>query len=284
MKINIYSAITILVFFASCKPGFKDTPDGLSYLFVQENEKGVKAKPGDILSLRMSYSTEKDCLLFNSKMISDSFRLILKKPQYKGDINEALAMLKTGDSARFKLNAEKFYENTIKQTLPLYIPKESKIVFNVRLLKITPLKEYEKELSEAKKIVAEKQSQEIKDYVNTHQLKGEFLSTGTFFSEQVKGKGAQANYEDEVLVNYSGYFLDGRLVDSNKDKKPLQCKVGSSGLVDGWNEALQRMNEGGKVTIVLPSSTAYGEEGYGPVPPFTPLVFNIELVKVLKKK
>ncbi len=284
MKKFFRGVVLILIFVAGCKPGFQETTTGLSYMFVQENKDGTKAKPGDILNLRMTYHTDKDCLLFDSRMISDTFRLILKKPQYKGDINEALAMLGTGDSAQFKLNAEKFYVNTLKQSMPGYMTKESQVVFDVRLLKITPLKEYEKELTEAKKLKTEHEAQEIKDYINQHKLKGEFLSSGTFFSEQVKGKGAQANYEDELLINYSGYFLDGRPVDSNVGKKPLQCKVGSNGLIDGWNEALQRMNEGGKVTVVLPSSTAYGEEGYGPVPPFTPLVFDIELIKVLKRK
>lgn len=284
MKRFFRGTVLVLIFVAGCKPGFQETPSGFSYLFVQENKNGTKAKPGDILNLRMTYHTDKDCLLFDSRMISDTFRLLLKKPQYKGDINEALAMLKTGDSARFKLNAEKFYINALKQPMPDYLTKESQIVFDVRLLRITLLKEYEKELSDARKLRAEHEAQEIKDYINELKLKGDFLVSGSYYSEQVQGKGLQANYEDEVLIYYSGYFLDGRPVDSNVGKKPLQCKVGSKGLIEGWNEALQRMNEGGKVIIVLPSSTAYGEEGYGPVPSYTPLVFEIELVKVLKSR
>lgn len=284
MKRFFRGTVLVLIFVAGCKPGFQETPSGFSYLFVQENKNGTKAKPGDILNLRMTYHTDKDCLLFDSRMISDTFRLILKKPQYKGDINEAFAMLKTGDSARFKLHAENFYINTLKQPMPDYLTKESQIVFDVRLLRITLLKEYEKELSDARKLRAEHEAQEIKDYINELKLKGDFLVSGSYYSEQVQGKGLQANYEDEVLIYYSGYFLDGRPVDSNVGKKPLQCKVGSKGLIEGWNEALQRMNEGGKVIIVLPSSTAYGEEGYGPVPSYTPLVFEIELVKVLKSR
>ena len=52
-------------------------------------------------------------------------------------------------------------------------------------------------------------------------------------------------------------------------------------MIKGWNEAFLLFNKGTKATIILPSSLAYGEQGYQSIQPFTPLVFDIELVDVI---
>ena len=278
-----YSLLLSVILLSSCTQSYQQLPSGLEYRMIERVKEGVNAKPGDILTLNMVYKTESDSILFRSSKVSDSFRFILKKPKYKGAIDEGLAMMKPGDSACFKVDAEKFYNETLNQHLPSNVNKGSKILFQVRLLKITPLKEYEKELAVAKRKKSEEELEQIKTYISDHQLKGEFLSTGTYFIEMQSGKGKSANYGDRVDVLYEGYFLDGRVFDKKTDPlKPLQCTVGSNGLVDGWNEALQRMKESGKVKVILPSSSAYGERGYGPIPPFTPIVFEIELLKVYK--
>ena len=275
--------LTILLIISSCGKKFNKLESGLEYCIIDTKKNGINAKPGDILNLNMLYKTESDTVLFNSKAISDSFRLILKKPQYSGDINEGLALMQPGDSAQFKIDAEKFYNESLKQSLPHYIKPGSKIIFEVRLIKITHLKEYEKELSLAKKKKRDEETTLVNNYVIDHNLKGEFLPRGTFFSIIKEGKGRSANAENIVDVLYTGSFLDGTVFDKRLDvQNPFRCKVGSNGLVDGWNEALQRMKEGGKVVVVLPSNSAYGEKGYGPIPPYTPIVFEIELLKVLK--
>jgi hypothetical protein len=52
-------------------------------------------------------------------------------------------------------------------------------------------------------------------------------------------------------------------------------------MIPGWDEALQLMNKGTKATLIIPSKLAYGEQGYSVVPPFNPLVFDMELVDVV---
>jgi FKBP-type peptidyl-prolyl cis-trans isomerase len=40
------------------------------------------------------------------------------------------------------------------------------------------------------------------------------------------------------------------------------------------------MNVGGKATLVIPSSIAYGERDMGQIPPYSTLVFDVELLDV----
>ena len=52
-------------------------------------------------------------------------------------------------------------------------------------------------------------------------------------------------------------------------------------VIPGWDEGLQLLNKGEKVTFIIPSSLAYGEQGYGPIAPFSPLVFEVEVKNII---
>ena len=63
--------------------------------------------------------------------------------------------------------------------------------------------------------------------------------------------------------------------------KPIRFTIGTQGMIAGWQEGLQLLNKGSKATLILPSSLAYGEQGYQQIQPFTPLIFDIELVDII---
>ena len=84
-----------------------------------------------------------------------------------------------------------------------------------------------------------------------------------------------------VGVRYTGRFFNGKIFDTNENKNELyHFWVGHDEVIFGWDEAVQHMNVGGKATVIVPSRYAYGESGTGPIPPYTPLVFDIEVVEV----
>jgi FKBP-type peptidyl-prolyl cis-trans isomerase FkpA len=286
MKVNIRKIILSLIcctVIISCKPSFEKKDSGLEYRFIEQNEKAPKARWGDILQVKMMYKTSNDSVLFNSDAISDSFRIILKKPNWKGALEEGLVMMHIGDSAEFKVDAQLFYDKTLKKVRPDFIPIGSVITFFVRLEKITLLADYEKELTKAKKKLGDEETEKINAYVVANNITVPKLISGAYYIETLKGKGRQANSGNVVEIRYTGKFLDGKVFDSNINKpKPWSFKIGSDEAIDGISEALQRMHVGGKATAIIPSTSAYGERGYGPVPPYTPLVFDIELVKVIR--
>jgi peptidylprolyl isomerase len=113
----------------------------------------------------------------------------------------------------------------------------------------------------------------------------------TFLKELKKedlkvGTGSAAEVGDQVWVRYTGKYLDGREFDSNaKDDKPLlSTRLGTNGVIKGWEEGILGMKEGGKRHLSVPFSMAYGPEGGNGIPPFTDLYFDIELVRLMKAK
>ena len=96
-----------------------------------------------------------------------------------------------------------------------------------------------------------------------------------------EGKGICPSATDQVEVHYTGKLLDGTVFDSSVERgEPITFPV--SGVIPGWVEALQMMNEGSKWRLFIPSNLAYGAQGAGPIGPHQTLIFDVELLKVIK--
>ena len=100
--------------------------------------------------------------------------------------------------------------------------------------------------------------------------------------EKHKGSGAKIVAGDTVYVKYTGKTLDGKVFDSSdRSPVPVKFQIGVGQVIKGWDEAVTMMNVGGKISILLPSSLAYGDRGAGEqIPPFSPLLFDVEVYKV----
>jgi len=100
----------------------------------------------------------------------------------------------------------------------------------------------------------------------------------------VVGTGATAVAGDTVSVNYVGTFLDGRKFDASADHGgPFTFRVGAGQVIKGWDQGIPGMRVGGKRRLTVPSDLAYGPAGSGPIPPNTPLRFEVELVSIAGK-
>jgi FKBP-type peptidyl-prolyl cis-trans isomerase len=69
---------------------------------------------------------------------------------------------------------------------------------------------------------------------------------------------------------------------STKTFEPIEFTLGAGEVIPGWEEGIALMNEGGKATIIIPSKLAYGASANGKIAAYSPLVFDVELVKVSK--
>ena len=107
------------------------------------------------------------------------------------------------------------------------------------------------------------------------------LPDGTTAEMQYKviteGTGAVPKTNETVTVNYRGTLINGKEFD-NSSKRSQPTKLQLNRVVRGWSEALGRMKEGAKWELYLPSSLAYGDNGYGPtIEPGSTLIFEMEL-------
>lgn len=95
------------------------------------------------------------------------------------------------------------------------------------------------------------------------------------------GTGAVPVATDKVKVNYEGHLIDGTEFDSSyKRKQPATFACNQ--VIKGWTEALTMMPVGSKWEIYIPQELAYGDRESGKIPPFSALIFTVELLEIVK--
>jgi FKBP-type peptidyl-prolyl cis-trans isomerase len=82
-----------------------------------------------------------------------------------------------------------------------------------------------------------------------------------------------------VSVAYKGMLLNGKVFDESTGKPPLNVRLARGNLIDGWEEALQKMHKGEKWLLIIPPEMAYGAAGKPPtIKRYSTLVFEMHLV------
>lgn len=105
--------------------------------------------------------------------------------------------------------------------------------------------------------------------------------SGLLFVVRAPGEGtAVPQVGQDVIAHYDGRLLDGTPFDSSyKSGNPLTFRVGTGGVIKGWDEAFLTMKRGEKRTLIIPYWLAYGVNGRAPrIPPKATLVFEVELL------
>lgn len=96
-----------------------------------------------------------------------------------------------------------------------------------------------------------------------------------------QGDGEKPAATDTVKVHYAGTLIDGTTFDSSYDRgEPATFPLNR--VIPGWTEGVQLMNVGSKYRLTVPSELGYGEQGTGPIPPNATLVFEVELLEIVK--
>ena len=107
------------------------------------------------------------------------------------------------------------------------------------------------------------------------------LPSGLQYKVLREGNGRKPKATDQVKCHYEGMLVDGTLFDSSLQRgEPATFPL--NGVIAGWTEGLQLMQEGAKYRFFIPYHLGYGERGAGAqILPFAALVFDVELIEVL---
>jgi len=148
-------------------------------------------------------------------------------------------------------------------------------------------------LQEASQIVQKSQADKAKQQYDAVLQKGQqFLNenskregvqitaSGLQYEVITAGTGKQPAATDKVTVHYEGALINGTVFDSSY-KRGTPATFPVNGVIPGWVEALQMMQEGAKWKLFIPYDLAYGERGAGgDIGPYETLIFDVELLKI----
>ena len=95
------------------------------------------------------------------------------------------------------------------------------------------------------------------------------------------GKGKKPAATDRVKVHYHGTLIDGTVFDSSVDRgEPIV--FGLNQVIKGWTEGVQLMPVGSKFRFYIPQELGYGAQNAGSIPPYSTLIFEVELLGIEK--
>lgn len=122
------------------------------------------------------------------------------------------------------------------------------------------------------------------DFLNDNAMQPGVVTTASglqylVLEESADKTAAMPLATDEVMVHYHGTMIDGTVFDSSVDRgEPISFPL--DGVIPGWTEGLQLMRVGDKYRFFIPSELAYGAAGAGPIPPYSTLIFDVELLGI----
>ncbi|MEO8762293.1 MAG: FKBP-type peptidyl-prolyl cis-trans isomerase [Bacteroidia bacterium] len=294
MKKTILLTAAALLTLGACKnnskfPGYEET-SGAYFKMEKASGNNTAINKGDVVFMRYDILTDKDSSLFNYKTMSQPGRPLavrIGESAYKGDMFEMMLKMHQGDSVSFAIRVDSIFKKSYHQPIPKYLDSTGFIVYHVKVDSIytsQKVEDMEKKQKAAQEAFSEKaknaEDSLIKKYLADNKITVKPTESGLYIVVKEKGKGAKLNKGDNAEVNYKGMLTNGQVFDaSEKAGKPFTVGVGMQQVIPAWDEALQTMNVGTKILIISPSALAYGPNGNQGIPPYAPLVFEMEVVK-----
>lgn len=105
------------------------------------------------------------------------------------------------------------------------------------------------------------------------------LGGGVFYKELQAGSGAKPTDSSKVRVNYEGRLIDGTVFDSSYERGEA-ASFPLNGVIQGWQIALKAMPVGSTWEVYIPQYYAYGATGSNSIPPYSALIFKVELLGI----
>ena len=106
-------------------------------------------------------------------------------------------------------------------------------------------------------------------------------ASGLCYKVITEGKGAVPANTDKVKVHYRGTLIDGTEFDSSYSRNE-PTTFAANQVISGWTEALTMMPVGSKWMLYIPQELAYGSRDLGQIKPFSTLIFEVELLEIVK--
>ncbi|WP_044173231.1 FKBP-type peptidyl-prolyl cis-trans isomerase [Flectobacillus major] len=269
----------------ACNKNRVEVIENVKIQIHSHDEKAKKLKDGDIITFTAKIYNSADSLLQESPASNPARAMVQPAGAsgFKGSFEDGLRLLSLGDSATIFVPVDSLSKGA--HQLPPFIKKGTDLKYSVKIVKVQSRAEFDKDMAataQKEKVAAEERKAKlpelIADYISKSGKTFKTTASGLYYSISQEGTGANPKNGDVCKCLYVGKFLDGKIFDQSK--QPVDMPIGQ--MIPGFNEALTLLKKGGKGTFVIPPQIGYGEQGQGPIPANSALVFEVEVVDFTK--
>ncbi len=266
--------------------GFRTMPDGLQYKIVKDVP-GQTAALGDVVDLHLQYRF-KDSLMFSSRTMNNGqpVPVQIQRPAFGGDLMEGFLYLSEGDSAVIKVPLDSLLKMGAPKMAGMEPGKGQTIDYEIQVVRVRTAEQVRKDQETAAAKQKGIDDALLQEYFKKNGIKAQKTASGLYYKVDKPGTGIPLAVGANVTMNYTGRTLDGKAFDSNVDpqfghQQPFKFALGQGQVIRGWDEGVALFKKGGKGTLYIPSTLAYGERSPSPaIPANAVLVFDIEVADV----
>lgn len=255
------------------------TKSGYSYIMLHD-EPGKEVQVGDRIQFTREIRLGRDSVLSPAFLMVTVVPDTIQLPKPFPADYELLLLMSPGDSAEVLV----FGERMAAIPNAIYGPEDT-LIYRIRMEKVLQTQAERENSPDREAEIARMVEESAKAY-NSGKLASILQTTysGLQYISHKVGDGAQPRVNDKVEVHYYGALLDGKSFDSSfKRKEPIVFQLGAGQVIQGWDEGIGYMKEGGAATFFIPANLAYGSIGSPPnIPPDATLVFYVELQRVMR--
>lgn len=258
--------------------GFKQMESGAYMKFYTQGDSKVMPQFDDEVTFEMAQYFN-DSMLFTT--VGDKpMTMVLKEPDFIGDIPDALRMMHVGDSACLLVLSDSVFISMMKMEVPEeYAGKP--IYYDLKLVSVRSAEIVEAE----RKAHVDSLSVAERDFLALlkEDSKNTVTESGIIVMEK-QGKNKYAQLGDFVNFDFTMCGLSGDTIMNTFGVESIEMQYGEEFICDGFNQALGMVPVGGTMRFVIPSELAFDSVGYEQfIEPYTPLVVLLKMNSALDK-
>lgn len=278
-RILILLVFSLSLLIVSCnRSDYKRTDNGALMKFYTINNNNEMPEIGDMVVVDVTQKIS-DSILFSSGLIGEPFEMIVESPSFKGDIMSALLNMHLNDHVSLIFPIDSMFIS-IGEELPPYIESGTLTEMEIVLKEIVRKDVLEEEIRQ--EMILRKQNEEslLAPYYNNG--KYDLTEDSLIIINIDRGEGRFAKAGDIMKVFFTFSTLEGDTLLDFSSGKPYELVFGDMALGQGFYEGLSLVTKGGNAEFVIPSSLAWGADGFqGVILPYTPFRFDLEVIDIM---
>ena len=277
-KLHIILVLLSLLCLFSCNRDYKRTDNGALIKFYSENKNNDKPVIGDYVFIDVTQKIA-DSVIFSSEMIGEPFELIVEEPSFEGDIMCALMNMHLNDHVSLIFPVDSLFY-TVGEEMPSFIEPGTLSEMDIKLNKIIKGEEYEAMLLQE---MNDRKAQE-QSLLSLYYTDDKYTITpdSLIIVSMNRGKGPLPKQSDIMMIYFTLQTIEGDTILDFSEGEPYGVMCGDKALGEGFSEGLSLIAEGGEAEYIIPSSLAFGSDGFeGMIPPYTPFIFNLKVVDIM---
>lgn len=282
---SVFLTVFFLAILSACNKGggYKTTPSGIRYEIVTTGD-GPQVKRGEILKFHYIQKLN-DSVMFSSFNSIPAYAKVDSVGPIYSPV-EVLSFLHKGDSVVVVQLAD-----TIMKKMPPGQPsplkKGDKILLTLKVLDIFKTEELVQADQEKEfKTQTARESTTIQNYLAAKNITAQKTEKGVYVAVQSAGDGPAVDSGKFVSITYTGKLFPTdkvnteKVFETNTDKAPFQFTVNSGQVIPGWDEGLKLLKKGGRATLYIPATLAYGQQVGPGGTAYENLIFDVQVVDV----